>query len=129
MFQDIVILNKVDLVSAEGSGAMEELEEEILNINSLVEIIHSVRCQVDSSKILNRHVYDIVLNYTYLLFICLDDYNLPCLSFQHATHLEALLEESHSLSSNKLHLFNDIIIRGKPFNQTKANFISHTLGK
>ncbi|CAL5188614.1 unnamed protein product [Lathyrus oleraceus] len=79
-FADIVILNKVDLVSAEGSGALEELEEEIHNINSLVEIIHSVRCQVDSSKILNRHAYD-----------------------THAAHLEALLEESRSLSSNKLH--------------------------
>ncbi|CAI8588029.1 unnamed protein product [Vicia faba] len=79
-FADIVILNKVDLVSAEGSGALEELEEEIHNINSLVEIIHSVRCQVDLSKILNRHAYD-----------------------TNTAHLEALLEESRSLSSNKLH--------------------------
>ncbi|AES96999.2 putative cobalamin (vitamin B12) biosynthesis CobW [Medicago truncatula] len=80
-FADIVILNKVDLVSAEGSGALEELEEEIHNINTLVEIIHSVRCQVDLSKILNRHAYDTA----------------------HAAHLEALLEESRSLSTKKLH--------------------------
>ncbi|XP_058777387.1 uncharacterized protein LOC131651722 [Vicia villosa] len=79
-FADIVILNKVDLVSAEGSRALEELEEEIHNINSLVEIIHSVRCQVDSSKILNRHAYD-----------------------TNTAHLEALLEESRSLSSKELH--------------------------
>nr|XP_027188002.1 COBW domain-containing protein 1 isoform X2 [Cicer arietinum] len=80
-FADIVILNKVDLVSAEGSGALEELEEEIHNINTLAEIIHSVRCQVDLSKILNRQAYDTA----------------------HATHLEALLEESRSLSTKKLH--------------------------
>ncbi|KAL5123369.1 COBW domain-containing protein 1 [Glycine soja] len=71
---DIIILNKVDL------RALEKLEEEIHSINSLAEIIHSVRCQVELSKILN----------------------LCCFSFQRATHLEALLEESRSLSTKKL---------------------------
>ncbi|KAI9124896.1 hypothetical protein K1719_004223 [Acacia pycnantha] len=81
-FADIIILNKVDLVSPEGSGSiLEELEEEIHNINSLAEIIRSVRCQVDLSNILNRQAYDSA----------------------HASHLENLLEESHSLSSKKLH--------------------------
>ncbi|XP_054825733.1 uncharacterized protein LOC129323168 isoform X1 [Prosopis cineraria] len=81
-FADIIILNKVDLVSPEGSGSiLEELEEEIHNINSLAETIHSVRCQVDLSKILNRQAYDSA----------------------HASHLEKLLEESRSLSSKKLH--------------------------
>ena len=65
MFQDVIILNKVDLVSAEGSGALEELEEEIHNINSLAEIIHSLRCQVDLSKILNRQAYDTSVNHAY----------------------------------------------------------------
>ncbi|XP_047154975.1 COBW domain-containing protein 1 isoform X2 [Vigna umbellata] len=78
---DIIILNKVDLVSAESSGALEKLEEEIHNINSLAEIIHSVRCQVDLSRILNRQAYDAA----------------------RATHLETLLEESRSLSTKKLH--------------------------
>lgn len=80
-FADIIILNKVDLVSVESSGALEELEVEIHNINSLAEIIHSVRCQVDLSKILNRQAYDTA----------------------RATQLEALLEESRSLSTKKLH--------------------------
>ncbi|KAK4263561.1 hypothetical protein QN277_028955 [Acacia crassicarpa] len=81
-FADIIILNKVDLVSPEGSGSiLEELEEEIHNINSLAEIIRSVRGQVDLSKILNRQAYDSA----------------------HASHLEKLLGESHSLSSKKLH--------------------------
>ncbi|XP_028803612.1 COBW domain-containing protein 1 isoform X1 [Neltuma alba] len=81
-FADIIILNKVDLVSPEGSGSiLDGLEEEIHNINSLAEIIHSVRCQVDLSKILNRQAYDSA----------------------HASHLEQLLEESRSLSSKKLH--------------------------
>jgi G3E family GTPase len=92
LFQDIVILNKVDLVSAEGSGALKELEAEIHSINSLVEIIHSVRCQVDLSKILNRHAYDTAVSYTYfcsssIVFSSdLHDHNLPLLPFFSACH-------------------------------------------
>ena len=71
-FADIIILNKVDLVSPEGSGGiLEELEQDIHGINSLAEIIHSVKCQVDSSRILNREAYDTA----------------------RATHLEKLLKE------------------------------------
>ncbi|MED6124087.1 hypothetical protein PIB30_055797 [Stylosanthes scabra] len=80
-FADVIILNKVDLVSAEGSGALEELEEELHNINSLAEIIHSVRCDVDLSKILNREAYDTA----------------------RAAHLGTLLEETRYLSTKKLH--------------------------
>ncbi|KAB1994314.1 hypothetical protein ES319_D13G091100v1 [Gossypium barbadense] len=81
-FADVVILNKVDLVSQEQSeGALEELENEIHSINSLANIIRSIRCEVDLSQILNRQAYDAT----------------------HATHLEALLEESKSLSSGDLH--------------------------
>ncbi|XP_062162320.1 uncharacterized protein LOC133869352 isoform X2 [Alnus glutinosa] len=81
-FADVIILNKVDLVSPEGcEGVLEELEKEIHNINSLVSIIRSVRCQVDLPKLLNCRAYDAT----------------------HATHLEALLEESRSLSTRDLH--------------------------
>ncbi|TYJ00514.1 hypothetical protein E1A91_A13G090900v1 [Gossypium mustelinum] len=81
-FADVVILNKVDLVSQEQSEcALEELENEIHSINSLANIIRSIRCEVDLSQILNRQAYDAT----------------------HATHLEALLEESKSLSSRDLH--------------------------
>lgn len=81
-FADVVILNKVDLVSPEGSGGiLEELEKEIHNINSLANVIHSVRCEVDLSKILDCRAYDAT----------------------HATHLEALLEQNRSLSTRDLH--------------------------
>lgn len=63
-FQDVVILNKVDLVSA---NLLEELEKEIHHINSLANIIHSTRCQVDLSKILNCQAYDATVS----LLICL----------------------------------------------------------
>ncbi|WRX13276.1 CobW/HypB/UreG [Theobroma cacao] len=95
-FADVVILNKVDLVSPEGSeGTVEELENEIHSINSLANVIHSVRCQVDLSQILNRQAYDA----------------------KHATHLEALLEESKSIPSRDLH---DSGVRTLCFNQTEA---------
>ena len=54
-----MILNKVDLVSWDDSeNFLEELEKEIHGINSLANIIHSTRCQVDLSRILNRQEYD-----------------------------------------------------------------------
>ncbi|XP_057531059.1 uncharacterized protein LOC130809346 isoform X2 [Amaranthus tricolor] len=81
-FADVVILNKVDLISQEHpEGTLESLEKEIHKINSLANIIHSVRCQVDLSKILDCHAYDAT----------------------HATHLKALLEENKSLSKGDLH--------------------------
>ncbi|XP_022733758.1 COBW domain-containing protein 1 isoform X2 [Durio zibethinus] len=93
---DVVILNKVDLVSLEGSeGALEDLENEIRSINSLANIIHSVRCEVDLSQILNRQAYDAM----------------------HATHLGALLEESKSISSRDLH---DSGVRTLCINQREA---------
>ncbi|KAL2906772.1 COBW domain-containing protein 1 [Bienertia sinuspersici] len=81
-FADVIILNKVDLISEERpEGTLEDLEREIHKINSLANINHSVRCQVDLSKILDCHAYDAT----------------------HASHLEALLEESKSLSTGDLH--------------------------
>lgn len=54
-----MILNKVDLVASGDSGVvLDDLEKDIHNINSLADIIHSVRCQVDLSMILNRRSYD-----------------------------------------------------------------------
>ncbi|OWM89482.1 hypothetical protein CDL15_Pgr024230 [Punica granatum] len=80
-FADVVILNKVDMVSAEGSDTLEDLEKEIYKINSIADIIRSVRCQVDLSRILDRRAYD----------------------SGYVTHLESLLQESQSLSASKTH--------------------------
>uniref|UniRef100_A0A803QPV5 CobW C-terminal domain-containing protein n=1 Tax=Cannabis sativa TaxID=3483 RepID=A0A803QPV5_CANSA len=81
-FADVVILNKVDLVSPEGSGGvLDELEKEIHNINALACIIPTVRCQVDLSKILDCRAYDAT----------------------HNTRLEGLLDGSHALSTQSLH--------------------------
>ncbi|KAL6190130.1 hypothetical protein ACLB2K_036529 [Fragaria x ananassa] len=81
-FADVVILNKVDLVTTEGStDYLEELEKEIHSINSLACIIRSIRSQVDLSKILDCRAYDAT----------------------HAAHLESLLEESRAFSTRDLH--------------------------
>ncbi|XP_074274670.1 uncharacterized protein LOC141598793 [Silene latifolia] len=79
-FADVVILNKVDLMSPE-DGTIEELEKDIHKINSLANIIRSVRCQVDLSKILDCRAYDAA----------------------HATHLEELLQENKSITTGDLH--------------------------
>lgn len=63
ILQDVVILNKVDLVSPERSGdSLDELEKEIHEINSLAHVIRSVRCQVDLSEVLNCRAYDATVN-------------------------------------------------------------------
>ena len=55
------------MVSPGGSeGALEELENEIHSINSLANIIRSVRCEVDLSQILNRQAYDAMVSPTKL---------------------------------------------------------------
>lgn len=79
-FADVVILNKVDLVSPDGD-ALDELEKEIHEINSLACVIRSVRCQVDLSEVLNCRAYDAT----------------------HVTRLEALLEEHQNISSQNFH--------------------------
>ncbi|KAL5725820.1 hypothetical protein ACHQM5_008918 [Ranunculus cassubicifolius] len=85
-FADLIILNKIDLISPDtsafgSSDVLEELEKEICNINSLATIIHSVRCQVDLSKILDCKAYDA----------------------KHLVHLESLLKENQSFSVKNLH--------------------------
>ncbi|KAL8218720.1 hypothetical protein R6Q57_022093 [Mikania cordata] len=77
-FADVVILNKIDLVSPDD---LEELEKEIFSINSLANIVHSVRCQIDISLVLNCKAYDA----------------------SHAAHLEQLLEENKNLTTKDLH--------------------------
>ncbi|ERM99948.1 hypothetical protein AMTR_s00110p00114050 [Amborella trichopoda] len=88
-FADVVILNKIDLLSLDKAGptmpdSVEILEEEIRSINSLAQIIHSVRCQVDLNCILNCMAYDTM----------------------HVAHLESLLKESHSETAKKYHDYN-----------------------
>ncbi|XP_075496577.1 uncharacterized protein LOC142533633 [Primulina tabacum] len=81
-FADVVILNKVDLVSSDDSKAvLKDLEKDIFSINSLANIIHSVQCQVDLSMILNRQAYGAT----------------------RTAHLEALLEENRTLSTTYIH--------------------------
>ncbi|XP_073130268.1 uncharacterized protein [Henckelia pumila] len=81
-FADVVILNKVDLVSSDDSKAiLKDLEKDIFSINSLANIIHSVRCQVDLSVILNCQSYGAT----------------------RTAHLEALLEENRTLSTTDIH--------------------------
>ncbi|XP_077223230.1 cobalamin biosynthesis CobW-like protein [Tasmannia lanceolata] len=85
-FADVIILNKVDLVSPEDSvhmtsDVLDDLEKEIHNINSLANIIRSVRCQVDLCKILDCRAYDA----------------------RHEAHLEALLKESQPVPARNRH--------------------------
>lgn len=71
------------MVSSGGSGeALKELENEIHKINSLADIIHSVRCQVDLSKILNCRAYDSKVGH---IKLCLS------FSFQHAIFIFILI--------------------------------------
>ncbi|KAK1292279.1 hypothetical protein QJS10_CPB17g01974 [Acorus calamus] len=87
-FADVVILNKVDLVSREGLGpalnVVDDLENEIRDINSLAMVIPTVRCQVDLCKILDRQAYDA----------------------RRVAHFETLLKEDRSVSTPNHHDYN-----------------------
>ena len=67
-FQDVVILNKVDLIPQE---ALEDLEKAICDINSLAIVIPSVRCQVDLNRILDRQAYGAKASITHSIFFSL----------------------------------------------------------
>lgn len=56
MIQDVVLLNKVDLVNG-GTMEIEDLEAQIHNINGLVKIVRSERCQVDLKDVFERRAY------------------------------------------------------------------------
>ncbi|KZV28364.1 COBW domain-containing protein 1-like [Dorcoceras hygrometricum] len=109
-FADVVILNKVDLVSSDDSKAvLKDLEMDIFSINSLANVIHSVRCQVDLSMILNRQAYGATVSHliTYSLVSCEIIKGMSYIKFsfhfQRTTHLEALLEENRTLSTTDVH--------------------------
>jgi G3E family GTPase len=51
--QDVVILNKIDLVK----DSLEDLERHIHDVNALVTVVKSVRCQVDLKKVFDRQAY------------------------------------------------------------------------
>ncbi|KMZ66853.1 Cobalamin synthesis protein P47K [Zostera marina] len=82
VFADVIIVNKIDLVSSSDSGFLENLEKEIKAINSLATIIHSDHCQVDLAVILDKNAYNAV-------------------NTEHVVHFEKLLEDSKSSSANQ----------------------------
>uniref|UniRef100_A0A8R7PC86 CobW C-terminal domain-containing protein n=1 Tax=Triticum urartu TaxID=4572 RepID=A0A8R7PC86_TRIUA len=54
-FADVVILNKIDLVKDD----LEDLERQIHDVNALVTVVRSVRCQVDLNTIFDRQAYGV----------------------------------------------------------------------
>ncbi|KAJ3673112.1 hypothetical protein LUZ60_006486 [Juncus effusus] len=77
-FADVVILNKIDLISQESeTKELDDLKMKISNINSLASVICTVRCKVDLDELFNREAY----------------------GSKRDNHLEELMEYSKSLSS------------------------------
>nr|CAD1837923.1 unnamed protein product [Ananas comosus var. bracteatus] len=98
-FADVVILNKIDLVS--DRDHLEDLESEIRNINSLATVIRSVKCQVDLLKLLDRQAY----------------------GAKNLAHLSELLEDGKSLPSSSRHdhtVSNMCIYELQPVDLTKV---------
>ena len=48
-----MILNKIDLVE----DNLEDLEKHIHDVNALVTVVRSVRCQIDLNEVFNRQAY------------------------------------------------------------------------
>jgi len=67
--QDVVLLNKVDLVTG-GSAEVEDLEAQIHRINGLVKIVRSERCQVDLKDVFERRAYKAQVQSSLPRWIC-----------------------------------------------------------
>lgn len=76
-FADVVILNKIDLVKDD----LEDLEKQIHDVNALVTVVRSVRCQVDLNTIFDRQAY----------------------GTKNSSQLQELLEYSKSVPPNSRH--------------------------
>ncbi|CAN6225962.1 unnamed protein product [Urochloa humidicola] len=76
-FADVVILNKIDLVK----DNVEDLEKHIRDVNALVTVVQSVRCQVDLNEVFNRQAY----------------------GAKNSSHLQELLDYSKSIPPNRRH--------------------------
>lgn len=76
-FADVVILNKIDLVKDD----LEDLERQIHDVNALVTVVRSVRCQVDLNTIFDRQAYGV----------------------KNSSQLQELLEYSKSAPPNSRH--------------------------
>ncbi|KAF7007704.1 hypothetical protein CFC21_022618 [Triticum aestivum] len=74
---DVVILNKIDLVKDD----LEDLERQIHDVNALVTVVRSVRCQVDLNTIFDRQAYGV----------------------KNSSQLQELLEYSKSAPPNSRH--------------------------
>lgn len=109
ILQDVIIVNKIDLVSSSDSGFLENLEKEIKAINSLATIIHSDHCQVDLAVILDKNAYNAVNTevslFKHALSACIHELQSIVLMVhfpkQHVAHFEKLLEDSKSSSANQ----------------------------
>uniref|UniRef100_A0A453B5Z4 CobW C-terminal domain-containing protein n=1 Tax=Aegilops tauschii subsp. strangulata TaxID=200361 RepID=A0A453B5Z4_AEGTS len=77
VYQDVVILNKIDLVK----DNLEDLERQIHDVNALVTVVRSVRCQVDLNTIFDRQAYGV----------------------KNSSQLQELLEYSKSAPPNSRH--------------------------
>lgn len=76
-FADVVILNKIDLVKEN----LEDLERQIHEVNALVTVVRSVRCQVDLNKVFDQQAY----------------------GAKNSSQLQELLEYSKSVPPNRRH--------------------------
>jgi len=76
-FADVVILNKIDLVE----DSLEDLEKHIRDVNALVTVVRSVRCQVDLNEVFNRQAY----------------------GAKNSSHLQELLDYSKSVPPSRRH--------------------------
>nr|CAB3454856.1 unnamed protein product [Digitaria exilis] len=74
---DVVILNKIDLVN----DSLDDLEKHIHDVNALVTVVRSVRCQVDLNELFNRQAY----------------------GAKNSSHLQELLDYSKSIPPSRRH--------------------------
>ena len=118
-FSDIILINKVDLVSAEQIAA---IERRVRQLNPMAAIHHTVNAEVDLGRILNVGAFDLVQK------LEVDPEFLSDHEHEHDAAIGSfVLEEHRPIDVNRLQLWMNQVAqeRGEDLYRTKGIFYAH----
>jgi G3E family GTPase len=118
-FSDIILINKIDLVSSE---RLTEIEERVRRLNPMARILHTINAEVSLSDILNVSAFDLVQK------LDVDPAFLNDHEHQHDPAIGSfVLEEPRPIDINRLMIWMSKMAenRGEDLYRTKGLFYAH----
>ena len=118
-FSDIILINKIDLVSSE---RLTEIEERVRRLNPMARILHTINAEVSLSDILNVSAFDLVQK------LDVDPAFLNDHEHEHDPAIGSfVLEEPRPIDINRLMIWMSKMAenRGEDLYRTKGLFYAH----